>query len=105
MALLDKALITELGIELSDQDYELLAEHFDTTLRTRVIAEIVAELTPEQAQQLSQLQSAPDEQLLEWLGKNVVNFKDIVSEEVDILLGELAENSDAFNKNSSSPEL
>lgn len=97
MALLSKELLNDLGIELSDQDYESLSEHFDTTLRTRVIAEIVEELSPDQAQELAAMQSASDEQLLAWLQANVLDFGDIVSDEVDILLGELADNSEAFN--------
>lgn len=99
MSLLDKSLLQDLGIELTDQDYVLLEEHFDTTLRNRVIGEIVEELTPDQAAQLAQMQGATDEQLLEWLRANVPSFDEIVSDEVDILLGELAENSEAFNRN------
>lgn len=100
MALLDRTILNDLGIEMSDQDYELLAEHFETTLRTRVIGEIVEELTPEQAQQLADMQNASDDELLAWLQANVPDFKDIVSDEVDILLGELAENSESFNNGS-----
>lgn len=100
MALLDRQLLKDLGIELSDQDYQMLTEHFDTTLRERVIGEIVQELSPEQAQELATLQTASDEQLLAWLHANVLDFGDIVSDEVDILLGELAENSEAFNSSS-----
>lgn len=99
MALLSKELLKDLGIELAEQDYELLAEHFDTTLHDRVIGEIVEELTPGQAQELTTLQGADDEQLLAWLFANVPNFREIVSDEVDILLGELAENSEAFSNN------
>jgi hypothetical protein len=105
MALLDRTLLKDLGIELTDQDYQQLSEHFDTTLRDRVIKEIVEELSPEQAQQLAQMQGAPDEQLLEWLRANVPNFKEIVSDEIDILLGEIAENSEAFDDNPSGQAL
>jgi hypothetical protein len=82
---------------LNDQDYQLLEEHFETTLRSRVIEEIVEELSPEQAQELATMQDQSDEQLLAWLQVNVLNFRDVVSDEVDILLGELAENSESFN--------
>ncbi len=98
MALLSKELLKELGIEMRDQDYQLLEEHFETTLRTRVIEEIVEELSIDQARQLATMQQSSDEQLLNWLRANVLNFSEIVSDEVDILLGELAENSDAFNR-------
>ncbi|HSX06604.1 MAG TPA: DUF5663 domain-containing protein [Candidatus Saccharimonadia bacterium] len=97
MALLNRELLQDLGIQLDEQDYTLLSDHFDTTLQTRVIDEIVEELTPDQAEQLAALQGAGDEQLLEWLTANVPQFKDIVSDEVDILLGELAEDSESFN--------
>lgn len=97
MALLDREILDDLGIRLSDEDYQSLSEHFDTTLRARVIDEIVEELTPEQAEQLAQLQGASDDQLLEWLRANVPAFGEIVSDEVDILLGELAEGSESLN--------
>jgi hypothetical protein len=104
MALLSKELLKDLGIELTEQDYELLAEHFDTTLHDRVIEEIVQELTPEQAYELATMQGAGDEQLLAWLSANVPNFREIVSDEIDILLGELAENSEAFSSNPETQE-
>jgi hypothetical protein len=97
MALLSNELLKDLGIELSEHDFELLSEHFDTTLRDRVIGEIVEELTPDQAEQLAAIQGASDEELLAWLRANVPSFNDIVSDEVDILLGEIAENSEAFH--------
>ena len=97
MAFLDKTVLQDLGIELSEQDQAMLEEHFDTTLRDRVIAELVEELTPEQAAQLATMQDADDEQLQAWLTANVPSLNEIVSDEVDILLGELAENSESFN--------
>ena len=99
MALLSKELLINLGITLSDQDYELLAEHFESTLNERVINEIVLELSPEQATQLAGLEQASDDEVLTWLQTNVPDVADIVSDEVDILLGELADNSDAIAGN------
>ncbi|OYX37121.1 hypothetical protein B7Z00_03850 [Candidatus Saccharibacteria bacterium 32-50-10] len=96
MAILSKQLIQDLGIELSEQDYASLSEHFETTLQERVINEITMELSPEQAQELATMQSASDEDLLAWLQANVPDLAEIVSDEVDILLGELAENSEAI---------
>jgi hypothetical protein len=100
MGLLDRSLLQNLGIELSDQDFASLEEHFDSTLRDRVIHEITEEITTEQAQQLATMQGAGEEQLQAWLTANVPNLNEIVSDEIDILLGELAENSDAFNGSS-----
>ena len=96
MAILSKQLIQDLGIELNEQDYASLSEHFETTLQERVINEITMELSPEQAQELATMESASDEDLLAWLQANVTDLAEIVSDEVDILLGELAENSEAI---------
>ena len=96
MAILSKQLVQDLGIELNEQDYASLSEHFETTLQERVINEITMELSPEQAQELATMQSASDEDLLAWLQANVTDLAEIVSDEVDILLGELAENSEAI---------
>lgn len=97
MSLLSPTLLENLGINLSEEHYQALAEHFETTLNERVINEIVLELSPEQAEQLSQLQQAGDEEILTWLKANVPDVADIVADEVDILLGEIAENSEAIS--------
>jgi succinate dehydrogenase flavin-adding protein (antitoxin of CptAB toxin-antitoxin module) len=97
MALLNQSLLENLGINLSEQDYALLSEHFETTLRERVINEITFELTPDQARELASLQQASDDDLIAWLTANVPDLADIVADEVDILLGELAENGQAIS--------
>lgn len=96
MALLSPSLLEGLGIKLDEQSYALLAEHFETTLNERVINEIVLELTPEQANSLAALENASDAQVIEWLTSNVPDVAEIVADEVDILLGELADNSEAI---------
>ena len=98
MAMLTKTLLQDLDIHLSEQDYKSLAEHFETTLHERVINEIALELSPEQAQELANMKEVSDEQLLAWLQTNVPNLGEIVSDEVDILLGELAENSESLGE-------
>ncbi len=97
MAILTPDIVRNLGIELAEADMQSLAEHFETTLDERVINEIVLGLTPEQAQQLAELQQAGDDTILEWLQANVPDLADIVSDEIDILLGELAENTEALD--------
>jgi hypothetical protein len=99
MPLLTPTLLENLGINLSEEHYQALAEHFETTLNERVINEIVLELSPEQAEQLATLQQASDEEVLAWLKTNVPDVAEIVTDEVDILLGEIAENSEAISDN------
>lgn len=96
MTVITKELLQELGINIHEEEYALLAEHFDTTLEKRVIDEIVLELDTDQAHKLAQMQASSDEALLVWLKSNVPNFSVIVSDEVDILIGELAENSESI---------
>lgn len=96
MPLLSRTILENLGIELSDEDFASLAEHFETTLDERVFNEVVLELTPEQAEQLAAMQQSSDEDVLGWLQANVPALSEIVADEVDILLGELAENSEAL---------
>lgn len=97
MSMLNKQLLQTLGIHLSDEDYALLSEHFESTLHERVINEVVLELSPEQAEQLASMQNSGDEEVASWLQTNVPNLGEIVSDEVDILLGELAEDSQSIS--------
>lgn len=96
MPLLSRTILQNLGIELSDEDFASLAEHFETTLDERVFNEVVLELTPEQAEQLAAMQQSSDEDVLGWLQANVPALPEIVADEVDILLGELAESSETL---------
>ncbi len=94
MALLSREFLEQLGIHLDEQNYVALSTHFETTLYERVIAEIGEELTPEQAAELADLQASDDASIQQWLTANVPQLQDIVSDEIDILLGEIAENSE-----------
>lgn len=96
MPILTKTVLENIGIQLSDDDYASLADHFESTLNERVVNEIALELTPEQAQDLATLEQADDATVLEWLQANVQDLSDIVSDEVDILIDELAENSESL---------
>ena len=94
--IVDKKLLNDLGVKLNDRDFELLSHYMETELSRRVIDEITEELSAEQARQLAEMRGANDDQILEWLRASLPDFSDIVSDEVDILLGELAENPGTF---------
>lgn len=93
MPILTKVVLQNIGVVLSEEDYASLSEHFESTLNERVIDEIALEITPEQAVELSTLENADDATVSAWLQQNVTNLSEIISDEVDILLGELAEHS------------
>lgn len=94
MALLNKQLLTDLGVEMTDEHLAVLSDHFETTLDERVTNELIAELNDEQVEELTTLRDSSEDQLAEWLKQNVPQMKEIIEDETAILLGELAENSD-----------
>ncbi|MEO8691698.1 MAG: hypothetical protein ABI397_02825 [Candidatus Saccharimonas sp.] len=96
MPILTKSFLQDIGLELDDETFAALADHTDSTLHERVISEITDELSPEQAAELASLQNADDDILQLWLVDNVPDLQEIVADEIDILLGEIAENSDAI---------
>ena len=57
MPVLSKTVLTNLGINLSDEAFASLSEHFEETLDTRVFDEIAYELSPEQAHELASMRS------------------------------------------------
>lgn len=96
MPLLNKTFLNEIGITLTPAEEKALSEQYEATLNDRVTTEIVESLTPAQLGQLEQYKNAPDDQLQQWLVANVPSLNEIIEDEVAILLGEIAENSDKF---------
>ncbi len=96
MAIITKDFLNQIGVNISDEDAEKLSEYFETTLDKRVMDSIVSELSDEQLEELQQMKNNPNEQLMNWLSSNVPSLKEIIEEETDILLGELAEHSDGL---------
>jgi hypothetical protein len=94
-----KESLLSLGINLDGQDVDSLLDHLNDTLQERVGTELTESLNDEQLKTLVELQDkATDEEVGNWLEANVPEFEQIVKDEIDILLGELAENSDGINK-------
>lgn len=88
-----------LGIDLTGQDKEALLTHLNETLQERVGAEITESLDDNQLQTLLDLQeNSTEDELGNWLEQNVPDFKLLVQDEIDIILGELAESSDSINE-------
>ena len=97
--IITKQLLDEFGINLEGKDVGALLVHLNTTLDERVGTEITDSLEDDKLKELLELQeTASDEQVGEWIEKNVPELQQITQDEVDILLGELAENSDAINE-------
>jgi len=97
--IITKALLDEAGIDLVGQDVDALLAHLNQTLEERVGTEITESLDDSQLNELLAVQeNGSDEEVGAWLDKNVPELQEITQDEVDILLGELAENADDINQ-------
>ena len=93
-----KETLQAFNINLEGQDKETLLEHLNDTLQELVGTEIAAMLDDDKLQELLETQkTATDEQMGTWLTQNVPELQQIVQDEINILMGELNENSDAIN--------
>lgn len=91
--------LEQAGVDLTNKDIDALLEHLNQELEERVGSEITASLNDEQLKELLDIQEhASDEQLVEWMTANVPELDQITQDEIDILLGELAENADGINE-------
>lgn len=93
--LLNKEFLHNIGIDLDEVSYQALSGHYEETLFHRVTQEIVEELSEEQLTQLHTL-AGKDTELGAWLKLNVPQLREIVEDEIAILLGEIAEHGDRF---------
>ena len=94
MAILTQTFLRSLNINLDDQTFHAFDEHFETTLENRVIESILDELNEQQLDELSKLREQADEQLQTWLQSNIPNLSEIIQDEVDILLGDIVQDSE-----------
>ena len=95
--LITEEVLVAMGIQLSDDQMKTLVQHANDTLSERVGADIVETLDDEQLEQyLAIQQSGDDDKIASWLTENVPELKEIVENERDIVLGELADNAENF---------
>lgn len=95
-ALLTKEFLAVIGVSMSDEERAAFSEHYEAALTERVINEIVLELNDTQLEALREYRGKSDEELQSWLRANVPQLDEIITDEVAVLLGEIAENSDSI---------
>lgn len=94
-----KDALLALGINLDDQDIDSLLAHLNDTVEERIGAEITESLSDEQLQELIDLQdNATDEEVGDWIAKHVPDYKEIVQDNIDIVIGELVDGADEVNQ-------
>lgn len=90
-----KSTLVALGINLNDQDVQSLLERLNDTVEERIGDEIIESLDDDELEELVKLQkTATPEELGDWIAEHVSDYDQIVSDEIDIVIGELAENAD-----------
>jgi hypothetical protein len=91
--------LKKIGVNLDGKDVASLLKHLNDTLEERIGAEITDALDDKQLEVLVDMQEkASDEEIGAWLKANVPDFEDIVQDEIDIILGDLAESTDGINE-------
>ena len=88
-----------LGINLGDEDVDSLITHLNETVEERIGTEITEYLDDSQLEELVKLQeSASDDEVGAWIAKTVPEFEQIVQDNIDIVIGELASSADGINQ-------
>lgn len=97
-SLITIAHLKQIGLNMSDDELELLLIHLNEQLKERIGAEIVESLSDDKlAEYLETQENSSSEELGKWQQANVPELQKIVQDEIDILLGDLAENADNIN--------
>ncbi len=95
---INEDVLKSFGITVSDADKESLIDHLNDTLQERVGTEIASMLDDTKLEALVELQeTGTNEQVGAWLSENVPELKEIVEDEIAILMGELADSRDDIN--------
>lgn len=93
-----KDLLLTLGITLDDANADSLIAHMNETVEERIGAEITESLDDKQLEELVKLQeTASDDEIAQWIAAHVPEYQQIVQDNIDIVIGELAEGADHVN--------
>ena len=91
--------LEQFGIDTSRSDIDSFLTHLNELLEVRLGAEITELLDDTKLDELLIIQESGDEKALgDWIQTNVPDIEQVVQDEIDNLLGEVAENSDEFNQ-------
>ena len=84
--------LQSIGINPQTEQVETTLSDLNNTLNERIGVEITEALTDEQLDEMMTVkQSGDKDALASWMSANIPEIKDIVSDERDIFLGELAD--------------
>lgn len=98
VTIVTKAQLNSIGINLPEDQMQALIQHVEDTINSQIGEEIVESLDDEQLKELVQMQDndVPAEEIDAWIRARVPEYDEIIEDNVAIVLGELADNSDAI---------
>ena len=98
VTIVTKAQLNSIGINLPEDQMQALIPHVEDTTNSQIGEEIVESLDDDQLKELVQMQDndAPAEEIDAWIRARVPEYDEIIEDNVAIVLGELANNSDAI---------
>jgi ribosomal protein L12E/L44/L45/RPP1/RPP2 len=92
-------LLVAAGITIPEDQIEALLESANDQLDERIGTEITESLEDDQLEELVTLQTrGDDEAVADWLAENVPELEQIIQDETDIMLGEIAANAKNVNE-------
>jgi len=90
--------LDDLGIDIGDQDITTLLAHLNDTLQERIGEQVTDSLDDDQLKELLAVQEkGNEEEVGAWIEAHVPELQEIVEDEHDILMGELADGADTIN--------
>lgn len=98
VTIVTKAQLNSIGINLPEDQMQALIQHVEDTINSQIGEETVESLDDDQLKELVQMQDndAPAEEIDAWIRARVPEYDEIIEDNVAIVLGELADNSDAI---------
>lgn len=92
-------LLVAAGINVPEDQLEELLDSANDQLDERIGTEITEQLEDDELEALVKLQSSgDDEAVAEWLAENVPELEQIIQDETDIILGEIAASAKEVNE-------
>ena len=91
MITIEAKLLRSLGILLDQKHEDAMLEHLQETLQERVGLAVAELLEDDELKEFYDLvQKENESELTEWLSDNLPDYKEIIEDEFDMLMGEIA---------------
>ena len=91
MITIEAKLLRSLGILLDQKHEDAMLEHLQETLQERVGLAVAELLEDDELKEFYDLvQKENEAELTEWLSDNLPDYKEIIEDEFDMLMGEIA---------------